>query len=313
MAPSPESAALKSLFQTISANFPPSDSNNVWLERTLYTRVAEASIEPPDTTYTDRTTANSHVPYLWISPTAPTTSAKHAILFLHGGGFSFGSPGGSHRKLAGHLAKACGMPAASVDYRLTPEHPHPAAVDDCVAVYSHLLNDLSIPAGNIILIGDSCGGGLASTVPLALAQRGLPQPGASVALSPWYDHTNAGPSREYNKDNDAMTQLPFSNLLAARNAAGKTALTDPLISPIFASKEELKRAMPPHYISVAGHDTLRSDGEVMAEKLREAGVEVKLEVGEGMQHVFEFMVGRAPEADESVASIGGWVRARMGL
>ena len=205
------------------------------------------------------------------------------------------------------------MPAASVEYRLTPEHPHPAAVEDCVAVYRHLTDSAGLKGENIVLCGDSCGGGLVSTVPLALAQQGLPKPGASIALSPWYDHTNSGPSRQYNADKDAMTQLDFSNKLAARYNGGKTSLKDPLISPLFASKEEMQTAMPAHWISVAGDDTLRSDGEDMAEKLREAGVEAVLEVEEGMQHVFEFMAGKAPEADRSVRRIGEWVRKRMAL
>lgn len=312
MPPSPESAALKSLFQTISANFPPSSTNNVWLERNLYDQVSKASTEPENTTYADRQIpGNSPVPYLWIFP--HNASPKHVLLFLHGGGFSFGSPGGSHRKLAAHLANACGMPAASVDYRLTPDHPHPAAIDDCVAVYRHLTSTLGYEGSKIILCGDSCGGGLASTVPLALAQQGLPKPAASIALSPWYDHTNSGPSRTYNAEHDAMTQLDFSNQLAARYNAGKTSLTDPLVSPLFASPEQLAQAMPPHWISVAGHDTLRCDGEAMAEKLQAAGVEAELRVGEGMQHVFEFMAGRAAEADESVRGIGEWVRGKVGL
>ena len=312
MAPSKESGALKSLFQTISSNFPPSDTENIWLERTLYDQVSKASTEPEDVTYGDRqTSSDSPVPYLWISP--HNASSKHILLFLHGGGFSFGSPGGSHRKLAGHLAKACNMPAANVDYRLTPEHPHPAAVDDCVSVYLHLINDLGYAASNIVLCGDSCGGGLATTVPLALSQKGHPRPGASISLSPWYDHTNSGPTRTSNAEKDAMTQLPFSNKLASRYNAGTTSPKDPLVSPLFASREQLQQAMPPHWISVAGDDTLRCDGEEMAEKLREAGVEAELRVGEGMQHVFEFMAGKAREADESVGAIGEWVRGRMGL
>lgn len=310
--PSKQSGALKQLFQTISANFPPSADDNVWLERGLYDQVSKASTEPENVTYADKqTSGNNPVRYLWISP--KDASHTHALLFLHGGGFSFGSPGGSHRKLAAHLAKACNMPAASVDYRLTPDHPHPAALEDCLSVYRHLISDLGLESTNIVLCGDSCGGGLASSLPLALAQQNLPKPGASIALSPWYDHTNSGPSRQYNADKDAMTQLDFSNKLAARYNAGKTPLTDPLVSPLFASKEEMQRAMPPHWISVAGHDTLRCDGEEMTEKLRAAGVEAELRVGEGMQHVFEFMAGKAPEADESVGEIGKWVRGKMGL
>lgn len=309
MAPSKNSAALKELFTTISSNFPLSDQDNVWLERALYDQVSTASTEPKSVIYSN-TQSVGEVPLLIATP-SNASATNGAILFLHGGGFSFGSPGGSHRKLAGHLANACGIQVVSVDYRLTPEHPHPAALDDCIRGYKYLLGALNLCPHQIVICGDSCGGGLASAVPIALSRQGFNKPAATVALSPWYDHTNSGITRKTNADKDAMTSLPFSNKLAARYNADKTPIDDPLISPLFASKDEIKEAMPPHWISVAGDDTLRCDGEEMAKKLQEAGVEARLEVGEGMQHVFEFMAGKAPEADESLENIGRWVREKL--
>lgn len=210
MATSKESELLKSLFTSISTNNPSPDSNNLWLERALYETVTNVAAECPEVTYEDRnTTDNGRIPYKWILPAR--SSKRHVMLFMHGGGFSFGSTD-SHRKLAAHLASACGIPAASVEYKLTPEFQHPRQIDDCIRVYEHLLSAGYHPE-NIALCGDSCGGGLVSTVPLALGRQALPKPGASVALSPWFDHTASGETHQTNADVDA---IKFGNDLAAR-------------------------------------------------------------------------------------------------
>lgn len=208
MAPSNEAGAIRSLFDNISANYPSASSQNLWLERALYETVTSLATECPGVTYEDKVT-DTGIGYKWIQPREAST--RHVMLFLHGGGFSFGSTD-SHRKLAAHLANACGMPAASVDYRLTPEVPHPAQVEDCVDVYQELRAD-GYEGENIVLCGDSCGGGLVSSVPIMLAAHQLVKPGASVALSPWFDHTNSGETHQTNAEVDA---IKFGNDLAAR-------------------------------------------------------------------------------------------------
>src|ERR1700761_6074344 len=123
-------------------------------------------------------------------------------------GYSFGSPNG-HRKLAAHLAKACNCMSLSTDYRLTPEHAFPTPLDDCVDAYKWLL-DNGYEAKNIVVAGDSCGGGLSTSVPLRAVQRGLPNPGAAVSLSPWYDLTGqTGESMKTNAQNDVMNTAEF--------------------------------------------------------------------------------------------------------
>jgi epsilon-lactone hydrolase len=210
--------------------------------------------------------------------------------------------------MAAHLAKACGCMALSIDYRMAPEHTFPAAHEDCVAAYKWLL-DRGFSAGHIALAGDSCGGGLATTVALLAIQKGYPAPACSVSISPWYDKTCSGKTMTTNEQNDALSEKEFVGVLAKRYAPD-TPLTHELLSPLFAKDSTLEK-LPPHWISAAGYDILLDDAERMAEKLKQCGVEVVLEVHEGQQHVMEFMAGKAPEAIDSFNKIGKWVKSNM--
>ena len=180
-----------------------------------------------------------------------------------------------------------------------------------MAVYQYLI-DHSYPANKVVVAGDSVGGGLATCVPLACIKRGLPVPGLSISLSPCYDHsTQSGGTFDSNEANDVLNTKSFCKKLADRYVDGSGAdYKDPLISPLYAQPDDLKRC-PPHWISVAGHDQLRDHGERMAKNLESAGVEAKLEVHDGQQHVMEFAVGKSPEATESVRKIGVWVQENM--
>lgn len=206
------------------------------------------------------------------------------------------------------------MPALSIDYRLAPEHKYPAAHDDCVAAFKHLL-DLGIKAESIVVAGDSCGGHLSTSLPLALVQRGLPVPGASVSLSPLYDMTTVnGGTMDSNEEADVLNAKVFVEMLGRNYVDGNTVGAqrgDSVLSPLLAKDEELK-ALPPHWISAAGDDMLRDHGERLAERLKKVGVEVVLEVHDGEQHVMEFAVGRGKNATESVNRIGDWVRRKLG-
>ena len=127
-------------------------------------------------------------------------------------------------------------------------------------------------------------------------------------MSPWYDLTGGGESRKENKDNDVLGTDEFVKMLGDRFVAGGTSREHHLVSPLYADLTGL----PPHWISCGGHDMLRDDGVRLAEKAKEQGVEVVLEVHEGQQHVMEFMAGKAPEADESLRRIGRWVQKKIG-
>jgi len=314
MAPSKESGALKAIFTTFAAKMP--QDGNPYLQRVIYDQLQNVASEAPDVTYEDislpgyESGEKYRGPAKWVKP--HNGSKSHILLFMHGGGYSFGSLN-SHRKMCAHFATSCNALALMVDYRMTPEHAYPAAIDDCVSAYKYLL-DQGFKPENVVMIGDSCGGGLATTVPLKAAREGLPKPGASVALSPWTDCANAtSESIKSNAQNDALSAQESIDLLAERyvDAAGASR-QDPLISPIYAEEAELKRACPPHWFSCAGHDMLLNDGTRMAKRLEKAGVEVVLKIYEGQQHVFEFMAGKAPEVDQSISEVGEWVRKKIG-
>jgi acetyl esterase/lipase len=299
--PSQASSALSSLFIQLGAAFPADE--NSFVERCVYDQIHTAAAECPGVTYDEETIGGR--PCLIVTPAK--SSEKHVMLYFHGGGYSFGSPM-SHRKLTAHLANACGTKAVSVEYRLVPENPYPAPLDDCVDVYAALVNDLGYAPENIVLAGDSAGGSLTAAVCLAAAKKGLPMPGACVALSPCYDLTHSGETMKTNAEVDVLQSMEFCNNLAERYTAGKASRDDPLVSPIFA---EMK-GLPPTWISCGGCDMLLDNGTRFAESAKKAGVEVVLEVHEGQQHVMEFMAGKAEEADESIARIGQWVRNRIG-
>ncbi|KAK4545792.1 hypothetical protein LTR36_002746 [Oleoguttula mirabilis] len=307
MAPSKESEALGNLFQMFSEQMP--QDNNPFLARIVYDQLTTVASEATEVTYEDvKLPGNYRGPAKWVKPLH--ASKDHVLLFMHGGGYNFGSLT-SHRMLCAHLAKASNCVALMVDYRLTPEFPYPAALDDCVAAYKWLL-DQGYKAENIVTIGDSCGGGLATTVPLKAMRDGLPRPGAAVAMSPWTDKVGKdSESMKTNVQNDILSTPEGTAMLAKRYCHGGAKLDDPLISPIYADEAETKK-LPPHWISCAGCDLLLNDGTRMAEKLKKAGVEVVLQVHEGQQHVMEFMAGTAPESDQSIKDIGQWVQKTVG-
>ena len=308
MAPSAESEHLKETWRWI-ANFPNPD-NNVALERVKYDQISTCAKEPTDVTYEDIALGgDQRGPAKLVRPL--NASKAHVLLFCHGGGYSFGSLD-SHRKMCGHFAKSCNTLALMIDYRLTPENPYPAALDDCVAGYKWLI-DQGFEAKHIVAIGDSCGGGLATTVPLKAIRAGLPAPAAAVALSPWFD-VKCETSPSLTTTTDVLSDMPSMYKIRDRYCGANGSVADPedpLISPIFASEEELAK-LPPHWISCAGDDMLLDDGTRMAQKLQKAGVETVLKVHPGMQHVFEFAAGRMPEAIASVNDIGQWVRKKIG-
>lgn len=299
--PSPESDTLRQLFIEFASAFDAAKGRPD-LNRAIYDGVHKVASEPTGVTYED--TLCNNVPCKWIRPA--DASPKHIMLFMHGGAFTFGSTNG-HRKLSAHLAKAARCTGLSVEYRLAPEFPYPAGLDDCVAVYRWLLQN-GFLASNICVAGDSCGGSLATVVPLALIKQGVEIPAASVALSPSYDHTLEGQTMVTNAENDVLQTKAGIAELTQVYTQGRHDIRDPFISPTFAKN---LGDLPPTWISCAGYDMLCDQGEGLAEKAKAAGAEVVLEVHPGMQHVFEFMAGRAPEADESIRKIGEWIQQKL--
>jgi cation diffusion facilitator CzcD-associated flavoprotein CzcO/acetyl esterase/lipase len=227
--------------------------------------------------------------------------AGRAILYLHGGAYVGGSPR-THRGLAAQIALAGSATVHLIDYRLAPEHPHPAAVEDALAAYRGLL-DSDLDPRSIVVAGDSAGAGLG----LALAQRlrdgAGPLPGGLVLLNGWLDLALTGPSLEFNRRRDvglAGTHLAES----AEWYRGTTEPGDPELSPIHADLTGL----PPMYLQCGTDDILLSDSERLAESAREAGIDVAFSRYEGMWHDFQLGAGMNPQADAAIAELGRMLR-----
>lgn len=227
--------------------------------------------------------------------------AAPILMYLHGGGYVIGSIS-THRHLLGHLSAAVGARVLGLDYRLAPEHPHPAALDDAVAAYRWLLTEGHSPS-RIVIAGDSAGGGLAVATLVALREAGDPLPAAAALLSPWADLAAEGESIHARAALDPMVQREGLLEMAARYVAGSDPKT-PLCSPIHA---DLK-GLPPLLVHVGTRETLYDDSTRLVAKAKEAGVEVTFEPWEDMIHVWHFFAPMLPEANDANLRIGEFFR-----
>lgn len=238
----------------------------------------------------------------WLVPQGVRADA--AVLYLHGGGYVIGSAR-SHRHLAAAIASAADVAALLPDYRLAPEHPFPAAVDDAVAACGWLLGR-GIPPGRIVVAGDSAGGGLTVATLLALRDKGQPLPAAGVCISPWVDLTCSGASYVTRAEADPMVRREGVLEMAKAYLAGADAKT-PLASPLHADL----RGLPPLLIHVGSDEVLLDDAVQLAGQAKAAGVEATLEVWQEMIHVWHWFLPMLDEAERAVARIGEFVKARL--
>ncbi|TXH04582.1 MAG: alpha/beta hydrolase [Nevskiaceae bacterium] len=227
------------------------------------------------------------------------------LLYLHGGAYAIGSPA-SHRNLTAHLAKRCGVRVAVPDYRLAPDHPFPAAVDDALAAYRALI-DMGVAAQDIVIAGDSAGGGLTLACALAIRDAGLPLPAGLICLSPWTDLTGSGQSMTGNAATEAMLSHRATGVYAGAYLNGADPRT-PLASPMYADLAGL----PPLLIQVADAEILYNDATRLADAAQRAGVRTDLQVYANLWHVWQLYAGQMPEADDAVASMAQFVTARLG-
>ncbi len=255
----------------------------------------------PDDVLVREVTAGG-VPAQWLA--APGTDPGRVLLFLHGGGFEFGSLR-SDGELAARLGRASGMRVLFPEYRLAPEHPFPAAIDDVLAVWRWLRTDQDLSARSIAVAGDSAGGGLAVALLVALRDAGEALPAAATLMSPTVDLTSSGASMTERADQDPISTPAMLRQFASDYLAGADPKT-PLASPLFASLAGL----PPLLVLVGTADLLLSDSERLATAAAEAGVEVVLEIGQGLPHVYPIMLG-TPEAAEATEQIGKFLQARV--
>lgn len=260
-----------------------------------------ATAEPEGVTYEWADAGG--VPAEWALPAG--ADPARVLLYLHGGGYSLGSVA-SHRKLVGHLAKAAGVRGVSVEYRLAPEHPFPAGLDDAVTAFSWLLAE-GYEAAHVGVGGDSAGGGLALATTLALRERGLPTPGGLVLLSPWTDLALTGESLRTNIGKDLMLRQMDDTAFPLGWYAGEHDVKNPLISPLYADFA----GFPPFLVHVGGDELLLDDSTRLAEWASEAGCDAAIEIWPEMQHVFQIAAGHVPEADASVAKLGAWLSKQL--
>lgn len=241
------------------------------------------------------------VPAIVATPTAVPPD-RH-VLYLHGGGFVMGSAR-SHIALAARLAKRAGASVTVIDYRLAPEHPHPAAIDDCLSAYRAVIAEH--PPGSVAVAGDSAGGNAVLATLVAARQAGDPMPACGYLLSPWTDLSSSGATILANADLDPM--LAPEHLAEAASAyAGSRALDDPHISPLFSDLRDL----PPLLVQVGTDEILLDDSTRLAERALAAGVDVTLDVDTGMWHVYQVFAGVVPEATEALVRAAMFLRSKM--
>ena len=245
-------------------------------------------------------TVASGVPGAWFTPKA--ARADRAILYLHGGGYVMGSVA-THRSLIGRIANASGVPGLALDYRLAPEQPFPAAVEDVCAAYRGLLARGIAPSA-IAIAGDSAGGGLALGSLVALRDAGDPLPAAAVCLSPLADLELSGGSAAAEID-DPLVDRAGTLMMADAYLQGADP-RDPRASPVHADFEGL----PPLLIEVGTREILLDDAIRVARSARAAGVAVTLEQGEGLTHVWQ-LHPHLPESRESVDRIARFLRTHL--
>jgi acetyl esterase/lipase len=227
-----------------------------------------------------------------------------AVLYLHGGGYVVGSPK-SHRHLAAALSEASGLSLFVPDYRLAPEHPFPAAVDDAVAAYKGLLESGLSPA-RLAIAGDSAGGGLTIATLVALRDRKIPLPACAVGISPWTDLSQGGEAYRTRLKRDPMISKDGLDAMAAAYLAGADAKT-PLASPLFADLAGL----PPLLLQVGTEEALYDDTVGLKQRAEAAGVEVSAESWGGMMHVWHIFHPILSEGRDAIARVGSYLKSRV--
>lgn len=247
-----------------------------------------------------RAEAGLSFPAEWLLPDDASADGP-AILYLHGGAYQSGSLD-THRVLAARIASAAKLATLTVAYRLAPESPFPAALDDALEAYRFLVKG----GRRVALAGDSAGGGLALALSANLRDKGEEPPFALALMSPWTDLAMTGATVRTKASVDPY--FPTGDILemAAASYAGSAPLENPLISPLHADL----RGLPPTLIHVGTREVLLDDSLRIAERARQAGVDVTLKEWPAMWHVWQILGGRMPEADRSIAELGAFLRAK---
>jgi acetyl esterase/lipase len=229
---------------------------------------------------------------------------RRAILYLHGGGFVAGSIL-SHRDLASRIARASGAEVLLVNYRLAPEHPFPAGLEDSLDAF-RWMREQDHDLKSLGVAGDSAGGNLALALLLSLKLQGLPLPGAAALISPWLDLRCTGASHTRNREKDPMLNAAILGS-AARMYADPSRHADPLVSPLLGDLSGLC----PLLVQAGTLEILQDDTLTLGQKARQAGVDVQTDIRDGMFHVWHYFARYLPQAREAIESLGRFFRARL--
>jgi acetyl esterase/lipase len=242
--------------------------------------------------------AIGHVPAEWLIP--PQSNTTSVILYLHGGGFATGSIK-SHQAVVGRIAEAGNIRALLIEYRLAPEYPFPAALQDSLLAYNWLREN---GYEEIIIAADSAGGGLALSTVISLRESQLPMPSMIVCMSPLIDVEGTGESVITNAKRDPWLKEEAKSIF--KYYIGQNNPRNPLISPLYADYANF----PPLLIHVGGDEIMLSDSTRLAEKAKNAGVDVQIKIWDDMWHVFPFFAPFIPEGLEAISEIGDFIKAR---
>lgn len=239
-----------------------------------------------------------HIGAEWVIPSLVENKYPNSvILYLHGGGFAVGSPFG-YRGLVGKLVSEIGMSAINIDYRLAPENPFPAGLNDAVQVYLWLMEEKGYNPEQIIFMGDSAGGGLTLSTLLKIKELGLPQPLAAAVISPWTDLTLSGDTIHTHQEKDPLLLVEHARKWAQWYHGEQTA-SNPLISPLFGNYTNIA----PILIQVGTDEILLSDSLRMIEVAKAQKASITVDIWDNMMHVWHFGWPYVPEARQAIQKI----------
>lgn len=274
----------------------------------------DAMIEQIDATWAPLSAEPRSVDYLeveaddiramWVCPKGALND--RVILYAHGGGFVSGSIY-THRKMVGHIAKATGCRALLFEYPYAHEQKYPAQLNTTVAAYRWLMGE-GINPSHVAVAGDSAGAALIVGLLQKARDNKLPLPAAVILISGWLDMALSAPSFETNAQKDPFFTKQIVSWLAA-NALGDGDPRDPYASPLYADLT----GFPPFFLQAGADEALVDESRMFANKAKEAGVDVRIDVFPEMLHSFQMMAGRAPEADDAIRRLGEWVRPKLGI
>jgi acetyl esterase/lipase len=264
-------------------------------QRRSYEEMFVRTAPPSPDVIIDEVLADS-VPAEW---THTRESTGKVIVFFHGGGFLVGSKRAC-RGFAGQLSAATRRRVFSIDYRLSPENPHPAALDDAMRAYRWLLEQKVAPA-DIVLAGESAGGGLAVATMMALRDSGVPLPACAVLISPWLDLAVTGDSAKPGASDDPLVSVATLRIMARLYAGEDTRA--PLASPLYGNLAGL----PPMLLMAGAYEMLRDDATRFVSRATQAGVRAELHMATGMVHIWPLIAPASPEAADALIRVRQFV------